>query len=294
MNIFRLSRDKQRGQALAEFLIVGIFVLVPLFLIVPVVAKVISIDQDVEIAARYAAWERTAWYSRDDLAHLREFSGPINYKTRQDVASEIDPRVLAHDTQPIISDSAAGYELDPFLHRQNGVLDPLLKNLVQDSNDPPMYAALRETESEPSGDLAGKMTATVGSLDGFTNFRLNKKGQGRATVMIELMDLSDVFGPNLGVDAITLSSTNVLLAESWAAGGREHAQYLISGLLPTQYFENNVVSGAQDAMGGSFLSKELDDDCLRFGHTDIEPIPAHRLGPKVGQKGELGYSCDMD
>lgn len=80
------DRRAQAGQALTEFVVVGSLVLVPLFLIVPVIAKVISQKQDVELAARYAAWERTVWYSdAGSVSGQKGYEGPtLTYKSDAD------------------------------------------------------------------------------------------------------------------------------------------------------------------------------------------------------------------
>lgn len=49
-------RDKQRGQALTEFLVVAV-ALVPLFLLIPVIAKYQDIAHSTQMASRYAAFD---------------------------------------------------------------------------------------------------------------------------------------------------------------------------------------------------------------------------------------------
>jgi len=52
---------RELGQGMTEFLVVLIGFLVPLMLIMPVLAQMISLRQQTEIATRYGAWERTVW-----------------------------------------------------------------------------------------------------------------------------------------------------------------------------------------------------------------------------------------
>lgn len=52
---------RQAGSVLAEFLVVSAAVLVPLAILMPLLFKYIENRQYVEQAARYAAWERTAY-----------------------------------------------------------------------------------------------------------------------------------------------------------------------------------------------------------------------------------------
>ena len=88
---------------MTEFLIVAVTVLVPLFLIIPVVAKLIALKQDTELAARYAAWERTVWYQEESPGHLDGFGGMVNHKTDEQVGREIDARILARAAEPLAS-----------------------------------------------------------------------------------------------------------------------------------------------------------------------------------------------
>jgi len=53
---------------MTEFTIAAAFVLVPLFLMLPLLGKFMDMKASSIQAARYAAWERTAWYGNSDWA----------------------------------------------------------------------------------------------------------------------------------------------------------------------------------------------------------------------------------
>lgn len=285
----------QGGQALTEFVVVGLFVLVPLFLIIPVVAKLISQKQDVEVAARYAAWERTVWYQDTGSANLSGYHGYIPIKSDAQVAREIDSRLFARDIQPITSDGDVDYQLDPFSRRQNGQLNPLLQQNTQAGNKTAYYTAQTASQSSLPGFLAGLTNDFFDAVGGVTRFKLNTKGLFDAQVSVNIANLTGVFGlNNVNLDNLALSAHNVLFAESWAAGGTQHAQYLVSGLLPQQYLDNNPVSEFQDIISSLPIADELASDCLDIGHTDLEPVPAHRLTRiSGGEQGSGATQCHL-
>ena len=285
----------QRGQALTEFVVVAVFILVPLFLIMPVVAKLISQKQDVEVAARYAAWERTVWHQDGDPDHLDGYGGPVASKSDAAVAREIDTRIFAQDTQPIVSEDVSdSYELDPFSRRQNGDLAPLIAANGDGGGDN-AYARQSANQTEPDGIVSQGLSSFLSAVGSLTNFELNTRGLYDAEVAVDVIDLTDVFGLGIPMDDLTLSGNNALLAESWAAGGTDHAAYRISGLLPQTLFDNPVVGTVQDLAGElPWITSELDSDCLDFGRVDLEPVPGHRLSPiDTDVRGDGAVTCDL-
>jgi len=61
----------QRGTVLMEFVVIVGLVLVPLFIGLTFIGKYIDNAQKIEVAARYSAWERTAWY-QNYLSHSKK------------------------------------------------------------------------------------------------------------------------------------------------------------------------------------------------------------------------------
>ena len=55
---------QMHGQAMAEFSVTAVFVLVPIFLLIPLVGKYIDLRHTAVQSARQAAWERTVWFER--------------------------------------------------------------------------------------------------------------------------------------------------------------------------------------------------------------------------------------
>lgn len=172
---------------------VSTFLLVPLFLIVPVLAKVISQKQDVELGARYAAWERTVlWYEEAPGSGLDGYQGAeLAFKSDANVAREIDARIFAKDAQRISSSGGEeAFQLDPFAHRQNGGMAPILAQAGEGSSG---YATSSSTNSEPEGIVA--WVDAFGELAGkFTRFDMPSNGVVNVEASVKLADLSEVLG----------------------------------------------------------------------------------------------------
>ena len=65
-------RGRKRGQAMTEFLIAALFVLVPLFVFIPMLGKYIDFKHKAIQSARYQAWEYTVWYEDTDERDILE------------------------------------------------------------------------------------------------------------------------------------------------------------------------------------------------------------------------------
>ena len=266
----------QAGQAMTEFLVVAVTLLIPLFVMIPVLAKIISQSHDMHIGARYAAWERTAWYHSDrPPPHGNTSAAQAVAKSDQQVAHEIDSRIFATGAQPVVSGAGTRYRLDPFLQHLNPELDPLLHDY---SGNTSVNSFSRQASEEQSpGGTAGAMNRAVEEIGEYTRFDLNTEGLYTAQVDVDLIDLTDIFGADVDMSALRMTASNSLFVEAWEAGGTEHARYLIGGLTPQQYMDTSVVEHAQNRLGDLPQSEEFAEGCLVFGHASIEPIPGHRL-----------------
>lgn len=262
----------QRGQAMTEFIVVALLLLIPLFIVLRIIGGMLAQQQNMDIAARYAAWERTVW-------HLSTPPGPGGAETVKSddrVAREIDRRIFASDDRALYSADDDSYALDPFLSQ---VADGRRTLLREESSDAGIarYAQQASSESQPDG-LVGALDEVFEILGGITRFDLNLNGLYRAEVSVALVDLMDAFRLDLPfLNEMRISRSNTIFGEAWTAGGPAQAQFLVSGLLPQQFLDSGLVDDMQQFVSYSPVSREL--DWLSFGHVTIDPLPAHRLGP---------------
>ena len=87
---------RQHGQAMVEFLVTAMFVLIPLFIAVTALAKLADVQHTTTMAARYAAWERTVWYE-PSATGFNTVHAP-NQKSGEEINNEIALRLI-HDRQ---------------------------------------------------------------------------------------------------------------------------------------------------------------------------------------------------
>lgn len=262
----------QRGQSLSEFLIVTVLLLIPLFLMIPVLGATISQKQDVELGARYAAWEYTVW-------HRSAPEGPGTggtVKGAQQIAAEVDARLLSQDDAPVVSDSDISTELDPFA-RLVTTGESIIRNQSPGASNARYSRATLSAEEPAAGTRAAD--DALAAFGAFTRFDLERRGVTEADLSIDLIDLSSIFdvGPS-ALANLTLHRRNALFTEAWTGGTTERTEYLISGLTPQQYFDNPQFRAAQQGFAQQPYGQELGPEVLIPGHSDIEPLPDYRLG----------------
>ncbi|MBV8464652.1 MAG: hypothetical protein JO218_01790 [Burkholderiales bacterium] len=97
----------QRGQAMTELIVAGMFFLVPLFLAISAIGKFADVQHTAYMGARYATWERTVWYN-DAGSPGSTFDGINNPNAKTDVAiqNEMAVRIInSHSGKPVISNT---------------------------------------------------------------------------------------------------------------------------------------------------------------------------------------------
>ena len=98
------ASNSQKGQAMAEFVVMTAGCLLLLFVLVPVVAKLSDMSYKAQEAARYTAWERTVWYKTngDDAmlpSQIDLTDGYLASRSDEDVLNSAERRILGF-TQP--------------------------------------------------------------------------------------------------------------------------------------------------------------------------------------------------
>lgn len=151
--------DRQRGQAMVEFVVAATFFLVPLFLAIVVMAKFSDVQHTTNMAGRYAAWERTVWY--DDSGTTFNTHNGSNQKSAVEIGHEVGVRVINDGslTTSVIknTDRAAttfANGIHPMWHDNAGVA--YLSSYDQQSST--------VTREAPKLDMAGLALGTIGSI----------------------------------------------------------------------------------------------------------------------------------
>ncbi|ULQ47134.1 hypothetical protein JN531_002345 [Flagellatimonas centrodinii] len=267
-----------QGQALTELLVVLAALIVPLMVLIRLLGGLLYQQQGMELAARYAIWERSVWSAAKPAG-----PGAADVvKADAVLAAEIDLRLFSHDDDEISAETPDSFRADPFLLALPGGDNHMLLR-DRDEGDSVSYTAVSTSTATPAG-MVGAVDSAIETLGAVTRFDLATDGITEAAVQVRLAPMQAVFElPFDALDHLQLERRAALFTGTWSAGGTAHAQHLISGLLPQQFLDNGAVDNVQQFVAYAPIAEELDSDRLRFGHVTLEPLPPARVGPQVPQ-----------
>ena len=277
---------RQAGTAWVEFLIVGTFVLVPLFTMVPMLGKYIDTRYKVEQAARYAAWERTAWFESGSRVPASSAAKGIGkaIKSEQEIQQEVQARVLAQAALPVHSEQKSGKSKPPISYMQHAATNGKYVPFYKERNPPkngavnpyPEYVTNQDSEKKLPGKAGGLLNGVL-RIAGIGGFKPNDKGLYTSTVMLQTQPLaSSSRHAELSGLSLKFERSHTVLTDGWSAGGREHNKNMVGGFLPTKFLDDVGVNSALKVLSKVFIAKELKD--LEFGYVDVDAVPGHRLG----------------
>lgn len=298
---------RQSGQAMTEFQICAAYVLIPLFLMVPLLAKYIDIKHATISAARYQAWEYTAWYNAaDDHDIVTNFTAAnVPYKTPATTAKETERRFFSgiregDNALPIRSSDSAGWDsLDrnPLWTGHDGkpLYNPAnistLNSSISTGNDTPGFTIFGvDTGDIVSAvltildlvfDAFGALLSIIPGNAGAEFSAISTEGYNKATVgapIVVYENAVDAFGAS---SSLTIVAKAGVLSEGWSSGGAQHTYNQVGGAVPTTLLKElltmPVMGEVWDVI--SFMAPEL-TRCKPTFHS-----------PMVGADGSLwlGY-----
>lgn len=246
------SVARQRGQAMVEFLVAAMFLLVPLFLAISVIGKFVDVQHTSEMAGRYAAWERTVWYQ--DAGGAFDGINRPNQKSATAIHNEIAQRMLNNRSSSVTvikntdkSALAFANGTDPMWRDAAGVA--YLDDYAQ------MSAAM--SYDAPTKDIAGAALSAVGMIrvpgvfDGavpplptntlaVANVKLAKIAKNSASYQ-RLWPKADVW--QVTWEGLEFKSTGAVLSNTWAANGAGGTKQMVATVVPTaQPLLNGVIN----------------------------------------------------
>ncbi|MBF0265294.1 MAG: hypothetical protein HQL46_08475 [Gammaproteobacteria bacterium] len=316
-------KKRSNGQAMVEFAIAATFFLVPLFLIIPLLAKYIEIQQYSVQAARYEAWEYTAWFgSVDDMSKTFNSGGDTiaglesPTKTAAEVQIESRQRFFS-DTKSVFKNT------DKTLGWQKSSANPFLKD--NEGND--IYLNKSEGSfnyNSPTPDLTSKLvpgdkgvaTLLIGIVAAGPTFISNllsvfadlpefdimiignesllgaaPLGYHKSNINVSVAE-APKYGNMNSEDYLFLQKLNLqfnaqaaVLTNGWNAGGQIHAKRQSEGLVPTRILREPF-DFVVDILSYIPFIPVSELNSLEWGYTDSEAIPPEYI--KDG--GET--SCD--
>jgi hypothetical protein len=265
------SALRQRGQAMAEFVIGAALFLVPIFLIIPIVGKYIDVNATNWQAARYAAWERTVWYGGSSAS----VAWPAAEKSDAHIENEIKVRLYGDASGAF---KAADKDTWSWSAGPKALwTDRAGTTMLQNYSD--IGGSTGNSASPSLLDSALSHVDTALSYLGST-FRLEYKGRYTAAVSAEVamgkpipmsLDGSDAKALDLG--KVRLSAQAAVMGNGWNANGGGHTKTLVNGLAPLSIFDTYGLSNIFkifSPFGAEWWFLEL-------GKNDVDIVPSDRL-----------------
>lgn len=304
--------QQQQGQAIAEFNVTAVFLLVPLFILVPLLGKYIDMKHTSVQAARYMAWERTVWFEeapkftstaavKDELI--------LGKETLSRVFGDTDTLVSASDSSGLASDEVnllwrdnAGrglVDVDAITVKTNGdeavpsdsyQAFNILTNII---DIPANYVGDKlidglEWFNDRAADLTGRRPIPVPSsplFDIVSKFHFEGYYRSEVIVPVNNIPYMSMFD-NLNLE---IESRAAVLTDSWSAAGNEGKRKQ-----DTQFAKwadsfvpfarvRPIFKPAQDIFSykvlGVSIAPELGADSLIFGFVDTDPITDSSIIP---------------
>lgn len=277
-------RMRQRGQAMVEFIVAALFFLVPMFLAIVVLGKFSDVQHTSNMAARYAAWERTVWY--DDTGTKFGTINAANHKTTPQIANEISMRLINNRASAVTVIKNTDRNATSFA---NGT-DPMWKDnegkAYLDDYTQKTAAITRET---PNTDIVGGAVNLITSLPlpsavtgtiappvsndtlAVATFSLNKMAQNSQAYR-RLWPKSTVWVADwTGVD---FAATGAILSNTWYANGSGSTKLMVEEMVPMAKGLGDVVGAAANI---SRLTWDPLSPAVDFGKVAPDVVPADRL-----------------
>jgi len=303
-NLLQRYKTKQLGQAMTEMLVACAFVLVPLFLIVPLVGKYIDMKQASVSAARYAAWERTVYFSNNNDQYPSGFSGGSNHlrpvKSNDTLRNEIQTRIYGQADSALDANNGlqnfTGRDLwrdhrgNALLKNTNATNDVITGGTIEGT-----FASVIDTVGSAIQKITSILSLGQGSFDVIKLHGNNEVSTSLAVnVDTGVSTLNQDRKPLLNVGALEFKANAQVYSYAWSAGGKEHLAKQVVPLVPTkslgylleQFNLNKIIPGAnvsaQDVASIVLLSPEIDDDFLEFGKMDFSVQPRDKYIYKDG------------
>lgn len=265
----------QHGQAMVEFLVAAMFVLVPLFIAVTALAKLADVQHTTTMAARYAAWERSVWYepSASDFNTMHA----ANQKSAQAIDNEIAMRLI-HDRQRSVVIRATD--------RNATALDNGSDPLWQDHAGT-RYLNTRAqvtttlTAARPDTDVAGAVLDTLQhvSVKGMLDFvpPLPVESLAVAEVSIGQVAQHSVAYRRLWNhtpwQGMTFTASGAILSNTWAANARDGTRAMVEKMVPTARGLGAPITATKVAM----LPWDGATASIEVGKISVDQVPADRL-----------------
>jgi len=308
-------RLAQHGQAMTEFQIVAAFILVPLFLFIPLLGKYIDIKHAAIEAARYQAWEYTAWYNAaDDHDIMKNFTAAsVPYKSPAQTVTESQRRFFSAIREgdaavPISTeDKSDGWDIvdrNPLWmdHRARPLYTGNMTSTLQTGKDTPGFKIFGVDSGKVVSAILkvfdfvfsafGKVLGIIPGNDGAEFSAINTDGYIKSAVNAPIRTFPNAVDAYDSPVVLNIPARAGVLSESWSSGGPLHTYAQVGGAVPTTLLKELLTMPVMGEIWDviSFLAPELtrckptfhspfvgDEGSLWLGYVDSDTVHPDRL-----------------
>jgi len=289
-----LSKDRSRGQAMAEFVVMTAGCLLLLFVLVPVVAKLSDMAYKAQEVARYTAWERTVWYNTHGAGETKpsfdnSHDGHLALRSDIDIFNSAEHRLMSYSQQPVpftpqdvSTQSQPSNRFWRWTHNSNG----------QAMAAPGAMPATSALAAQPTPSLAYAVIDTYNDVMGVVEKVLSVFNFGqRAPDFLQIahptrnfyttnIDIpvplaggaigsQPLFGERFPTQ-LNVGARAAVLADGWVAESEEHFRNKADDFVLGTMIENNPIWGVVRSLIGIF---EPSFKTVDFAPINTDPMP---------------------
>ena len=278
-----ISRRSSRGAAMVELIVIAVFVLVPLYLSVQAIGKLGDVQNTANMAARYAAWEKTVWH--EDTVSKFNSANAANQKSTIAIHNEILTRVV-NDGRANLKYQQSDKTQTTFVSGTSRLWeDTSGKAFLSDA----AKMTLTSVYETPSKDFTGKSIALIDKIPvpqivGTLAPPVPVNTLAVSTISLsKIADTSPVYkrlwSKSAGVvsDWIGLdySATSGILSNTWAANASSGTKAMVASSVPTANALGTFV--AVPAIASMVAWDLLEAPRLNMGRIAPDVVPPDRL-----------------
>lgn len=308
-----LNLQQQRGQAMTEFTITAMFLLVPLFLLIPIIGKYIDIRHSTVQTARTMAWERTVWFEQ---ANWPRDAGTPQFKSEKEIERVATMRNLAatdkafqladwrtdiadneinrhwrdHGDNPLLSASSSlgGIDQQDQNPTSNVAYSYFILDGIQKVEDG-INNVINKGWSAINGaaSIIGISLPGVGQVDIFSKFNNQAYYTPEARIPVNnipnLARFAGSVSPFANINLV-MQGDAALITNGWTARNSNQFAEWTGDFVPTHILKPvfDPLQGALNSIGvaGIKVAPRTAPGILRFGEVDTGSVPPSNVEPQ--------------
>jgi hypothetical protein len=313
------SIGKQSGQAMSEFLVTVAFAFLPLFVLVPTLGKIMDLQFQNQMAARYAVWERTVWFdnlsgeNRDDFVVSGNKWESVALRSESEVVNSLKNRFfLNHSSgpiRPILSSDVnlgggPGSSVWTYMQSNNSMYESTSVTSFSEQDTPGLAYGVTEFFADGLAVIKKPINFLLGAIgndnEDLFGFPLLSSAKGYYTPTVKTkLNVSGAHGGGTstwdrtnggfspGIESAifqswdgVLTSRGAILSDGWSAQSVAHYKDRVDDLVPSDVFDNAVINGIISLAAALENGKSNSAiGKLKFGDVSIEPMPLRQGDP---------------